>query len=352
MTFFKNCWYVAGLTKEFEGETLVSRMICNERIVMFRKSTGEIAALEDRCPHRFVPLSMGNRIEDTIQCAYHGLRFDGAGACVDAPNDDEAQRARMCTRSYPAVERYAAIWLWMGDAELADPATIPTFDFLDDSEHFASVTGYTYMKANYQLIVDNLLDLSHIHYLHPGVHAGSDFSQFENKVRMNGDEVWSMLWRHHYYVDEKRQQLYGFTSDDVEGQGHGRWSAPGVLLVDTAMWEHGKGLAEAVRTPSAHLLTPETEFTTHYFWGSGRNHDLDNQEMSDAQARLVKMIFETQDGPIIEAQQVAMGTNTDFLDMQPMILRADAAGLAARRVMKRLIRKEVEETSRAPIAAE
>jgi phenylpropionate dioxygenase-like ring-hydroxylating dioxygenase large terminal subunit len=351
MPFLKNTWYVAANAYELD-EGLVGRKICDENIVMFRTSTGAIAALEDRCPHRFVPLSMGKRVGDTVQCGYHGLRFDAAGKCIEAPNDDDSQRTRACVKSYAAVERYAVIWLWMGDAKLADPNTIPDFSFFSNKEKFGSCQGYSYIKANYQLIVDNLLDLSHAHYLHPTIHEGSDFANFTNKVRRDGDTVWSMLWRHHYHLDAQRQAMFGFASDDVEGQGHSRWDAPGVLLVETALWDHGKSLAEGVETPSAHLLTPETEFTTHYFWGSGRTFDIHNQAMSDGTAQVMKRTFETQDGPMVEAQQLKMGASTDFLGQRPIILRADSAGMMARRVMQRKIRDEVSGVDAAPEVTE
>lgn len=169
------------LDSEQPGAGMVSRKICNERIVMFRNSNGSIAAIHDRCPHRFVPLSMGKRVGDSIQCGYHGLRFDGTGACVETPHDDDNQKARACVRSYAAVERHKVIWLWMGDAEQADPELIPAFDFLDDAENYTCCQAYSHIKGNYQLIADNLLDLSHIHYLHPGIHEGSNFEDFTNK---------------------------------------------------------------------------------------------------------------------------------------------------------------------------
>jgi phenylpropionate dioxygenase-like ring-hydroxylating dioxygenase large terminal subunit len=341
MAFLRNVWYVAANAYEL-AEGMVARTICNENIVMFRTSSGAIAALEDKCPHRFVPLSMGKRVGDTVQCGYHGLRFDRAGACVEAPNDEDKQRARTCVKSYVAVERYAVIWLWIGDAERADPDRIPSFNFLSDKGKFGTCQGYTHIKANYQLLADNLLDLSHVHYLHPQIHEGSDFSKFTNEIRRDGDTVWSMLWRHHYHLDKQRQAMWGF-ADDVEGQGHSRWDAPGVLLVETAYWDHGKSLAEGgVETPSSHMLTPETEFTCHYFWGSGRTFDIHNEAMSAGTAQLMQRTFETQDGPMVAAQQRSMGNSTNFLDHRPIILRADAAGVMARRIMMRKIKEQAK----------
>ncbi len=341
MPFLKNTWYVAANAGEL-GEGMVSRMICDEQVLMFRNSDGSVSAIHDRCPHRFVPLSMGQRVGDSVQCGYHGLRFDGTGACVEAPNDDERQQARTCVKAYKAVERYSVIWLWLGDTELATPDTIPEFEFLSNKELYTCCQGYSHLKGNYQLISDNLLDLSHIHFLHPGIHEGSNFADFTNKVKREGDTVWSMLWRHHYRVDAAKRPFFGMEGDaeDVEGQGHARWDAPGVLLVDTAWWDHGTSFEQGVQTPNAHLITPETETTSHYFWASGRNFARDNEAVTTATAATMKNVFETQDGPMVEAQQRDMGLSTDFLDHKPIILQADAAGVMARRIMQQKIRAE------------
>lgn len=343
MPFLKNTWYVAANAFELDNDALVGRTICNEQVVMFRTSTGDVRAIQDRCPHRFVPLSMGRRIDDTIQCAYHGLRFDGTGACVEAPNDDDNQKARACIKAYPAVERYRLIWLWLGDAELADPAKIPVFEFLTNpQEKYSIVQGYSHIKGNSQLLADNLLDLSHIHYLHPHIHQGSNFADFTNEVKRDGDTVWSMLWRHDYFFSEAQRAGYGFQmNSSVEGRAHSRWDVPGVLLVQTAYWEKNKSLEDGgVDTPNAHLLTPETEFTTHYFWASARTFDIHNEATSQGIAAMMKMVFETQDAPMVEAQQRQMGESTDFLLQRPLILKADAAGVLARRIIDKKIREE------------
>ena len=159
----------------------------------------------------------------------------------------------------------------MGDAELANPDQIPVFDFLSNTEMYTCCQGYSHIKGNYQLISDNLLDLSHIHYLHPGIHQGSNFADFTNKVEREGDTVRSMLWRQHYHVDAASRPLFGLegADEDVEGQGHARWDAPGVLLVDTAFWDHGKGYGEGWNTPNAHLITPGNRNDEPLFLGIG-----------------------------------------------------------------------------------
>ena len=341
MSFLLNIWYVAAHAHELD-DGIVARKICDQDLVLFRTDAGQPAALVDRCPHRFVPLSLGNVVGDTLQCAYHGLRFDGSGACVEAPNDTDERRAQICVRSFPMVERHGYAWIWMGDAEKADPSLIPVFEFMDDPKMAVS-TGYNYMKGNYQLISDNLLDLSHVHYLHPEVHPGADFSNFTNKVKIEGDTVWSMLWRHQYPIDEGRKALWGFKSLDVEGQGHARWNAPSVLLISTAFWDHGTSFEEGAQTPNAHMLTPETAYSTHYFWSTGRNFHIEDENITKATSENVGRIFGTQDGPMIEAQQRVMGESDKFVEMAPEILSADAAGLAARRILKRMIDAEARE---------
>lgn len=346
MTFLRNTWYVAANAYELDAGQpkagVVSRTICGEQVAMFRNADGSIAAIHDRCPHRFVPLSMGKRVGDSLQCGYHGLRFDGSGACVEAPHDDDNQKARACVKGYAAIERDKLIWLWMGEAAQANPDLIPAFSFFSETDKYTSCQGYSHIKGNYQLIADNLLDLSHIHYLHPGIHEGSNFEDFTNKVQRDGDTVWSMLWRHHYHIDAAKRPLFGMDGDaeDVEGQGHARWDAPGVLFVDTAFWDHGKTIDDGWRTPNAHLITPETATTSHYFWGSGRNFARDNEQFTLGTAATMKNVFETQDGPMVEAQQRDMGDSTDFLDHKPIILKADAAGVLARRIMQQKIRAE------------
>lgn len=338
--FLKNVWYVAGFGSELDA-AFISRTICNERIVMFRASDGTVAALRDLCPHRFVPLSMGKRIGDMMQCGYHGLGFGVDGACVDNPNQPgEEGRKDICVRAYPAVERHAAIWLWMGDPALADPAKIPDFSFMAEDERFASPTGYTHMKANIEVVADNLLDLSHVHYLHPGVHDGSDFASFRNEVKQDGDTLWSMLWRPRYYLNEQRRALWGVDAEWAEGQGHTRWDAPGVLAVYTAFWKPGESIDQGVQIPSAHLLTPETATTTHYFWASARTHDIHDTEMDARQVEVVGQIFATQDGPMLEAQQAHMGSETDLIKLRPVVLKPDTAGLMMRRMMKQRRRAE------------
>ena len=161
--FLRNFWYVAAYDQEIGREPL-GRMILGEPVVFFRTAAGAPVAFEDRCAHRHLPLSMGQLVGDTLQCRYHGLRYDASGACVKVPGQDTIPPAAR-VKTYPVIERYRWLWIWMGDPALADPAAITDFHWLDDP--FWGAKGqYLHVKANWQLIVDNLLDLTHLAFVH------------------------------------------------------------------------------------------------------------------------------------------------------------------------------------------
>ncbi|EHJ61744.1 aromatic ring-hydroxylating dioxygenase subunit alpha [Novosphingobium pentaromativorans] len=339
--FLKNVWYVAGPSSDF-GEDVVSRRICDRPVAFYRKSDGSIAALHDRCPHRFVPLSMGQREDDSLRCGYHGLRFGPDGVCDDKPAGDQENPAKICTQHFAVEERYGYAWIWMGEAENAKPAMIPDFSFITSGE-FKCEAGYLKVQGHHELITDNLLDLSHVNYLHPQISGGSHWSEWDNRVEVDGNTVWSRLSRPNQKPGAFQKMLWGSDSERGDGRGDVRWDAPSVLYANTAITEVGADIeTSGFHTPSAHFLTPETATSTHYFWVTGRNMAKDDEKVSAMMEKGVGEVFETQDGPMVEAEQEAMGNSTDFLAHKPLILKADAAGIRARRILRKLIRDEQE----------
>src|SRR6516162_4396461 len=160
-TYLRNAWYVAAWSDNLADGQLLSRTILKEPIVLFRKSDGHIAALQDRCPHRFAPLHMGKIVGgDRVQCPYHGLEFDSSGACVLNPHGTKNIPPRARVRSYPVTEKHKAVWIWMGE-QSPDLAKVPDFSVLDNvPEMHASKRDRITIRANYELIIDNLLDLA------------------------------------------------------------------------------------------------------------------------------------------------------------------------------------------------
>lgn len=161
--FIKNGWYAAAWAKDI-GHALQQQWIAGEPVVFYRTQAGEVVALHDRCPHRRAALSKGNLVGDDVQCAYHGITFDCSGKCVSVPGQDKIPGA-LTVRRYKVVEKWQWIWIWMGNAEEADESLLPAFEY-NDSPGWKAVGGCIPVKANYQLLVDNLLDLTHETYVH------------------------------------------------------------------------------------------------------------------------------------------------------------------------------------------
>ncbi|MDF8335916.1 Rieske 2Fe-2S domain-containing protein [Novosphingobium cyanobacteriorum] len=169
MTWLRNAWYMAGWADEV-GEFGLTRKIIDQPVFVFRKQDGSLGALLDRCPHRFAPLSKGERDGDNVVCGYHGLAFSPEGKCVRNPFAERIPSGSDIP-TFAAVERDGIVWLWAGTPESADVALIPDFSFIPDTDHSRTVHGYTLMQANYQYGTDNLLDLSHIEFVHRGTFA-------------------------------------------------------------------------------------------------------------------------------------------------------------------------------------
>ena len=188
--YLRNAWYVAAWSDDIAEGGLLGRTILNEPVVIYRMPDGKVAALADRCAHRFAPLSMGKIVGgNRVQCPYHGLEYDTSGACVLQPHGMKNIPSRARVRGYPVVEKHKAIWIWMGERP-ADQSKVPDFSVLDNvPELHSTKRDMIVIKANVELIIDNLLDLSHTSYLHDGILGNSETVESEIKVEHEGDDV-------------------------------------------------------------------------------------------------------------------------------------------------------------------
>jgi phenylpropionate dioxygenase-like ring-hydroxylating dioxygenase large terminal subunit len=339
MSFIRNAWYAAGWSSEL-ATSLIARTILNEPIVLFRTESGTAVALADRCAHRFVPLSRGKRKGDTIECGYHGLCFDATGACVFNPHGDHTNPKAARVKSYKVVERDGIVWLWMGDAALADESKIRQFPQFGSATQFVSVEGYVHVQANYQLISDNLLDLTHGQYLHPMFVNPAGPPKFEPHEDPDADTIWARFVRKSQYPN-KYFQFLGYPADKLgDHRNFMRWNPPSVMLLDVGMTGVDAPASEGISIPTAHLLTPQTERTTHYFWAMARDFRLEDEALSKQLLDIGISIFNNEDKPMIEAQQFAMGDTDDLLSLRPVLLSTDGPSVKARRVIQRLLKEE------------
>lgn len=347
--FLKNAWYVAAL-KEEVGRTPLGRVFLGEPVVMYRKEDGTAVALEDRCMHRHLPLSMGKVVGDRLQCHYHGLQYDTAGKCVRIPGQDMIPPNAQI-RTYPVVERYNWVWIWMGDPALADPEKIVDYHYLD-SENWGARRSYLHVKSNWQLIVDNLLDLTHLAFVHETTIGNSALVDNASvKVTRGTDHVVVTRW----IIDAPAPPTFvkagGFTAN-VD-----RWQIidfrpPAFLRLDVGATPTGTGAPQGKRVGGIEMrnlnaITPETESTSHYFWGQAHNWDVKNGKLSDMLLEQIRTAFH-EDVAVFEAQQ----RNLDLIRNPPQLdINADTGVIQARRILDRLHAEERAAQAR-PAAAE
>jgi vanillate O-demethylase monooxygenase subunit len=349
MTYLLNTWYVGALSEEVSA-TPLRRELFDEPVVLYRTAAGAPVALADRCPHRFVPLSMGKVKGSELECGYHGLRFDSDGMCTANPHGKQVIPARTRVRSYPILERLGFVWIWPGDPARADSALLPDYYFLKAGSGFASSLGMLTIDGNYQLLADNLLDLSHTEYLHPFIANSEGIARHNTEFLQDGDTVIANRWKPNCPVaGAVKAFFWDSPSERYDGRSNIRWDAPSRLVLDTGGTEVGAPIEEGPQFMQVHLLTPRTEFSTHYFFGFAYDRKKDDPELGKKIVQAAHHIFATEDGPMVEAQQRAMGATSDLIAQRPVMLEPDEPAIRARRVLARLIAEERAESTKTPI---
>ncbi len=338
----RNAWYMAGWAREV-GETGLTRMILGKPVYLYRLTDGSVNAILDRCPHRFAPLSNGDREGDTLICGYHGLRFGADGKCVHNPFAKKIP-AGASVLTFAVEERDDIIWLWGGDKDAADISTIPEFAFIPDSPTNRTVTGYTLMMANYEYGTDNLMDLSHIEFVHKGTFAGQGvIFAGQHKVELDDDTLHSNWWIPKIAPPSVAQ---GHVPPDavVDHWLEMRWNAPATMRLNVGVCPNGAPRDAGFEVPQAHILTPANDHETHYFWSSSRNSDLDSAAVDGFLLQLFGEAFDLEDKPMIEAAYANVRSNLEaggsFWDEKPLFLGVDAGGTRARRQLEAMIGRE------------
>jgi vanillate O-demethylase monooxygenase subunit len=334
----KNFWYVAAFAEDV-GRDLIARTILSQALVMFRTEEGKVAILEDRCPHRAVPLSLGKLIGDEIRCTYHGMQIKADGSCSRIPCQDLIpEKAR--TKTFPVVERDKLIWVWMGNPAVADPAAVPDFHWFDDPE-WTACHGYHHVNANYQLLNDNLLDLSHESYVHEDT-IGNDAVA---EAPVTSKVVDGKVYVSREIINCEPPPFYvkttGFTTNI------NRWHTtifqpPSFNVIENGSYPHTATRSEALERRILNMITPETDTSSHYFWGVARAFLHEDTALTSYIQEQIYHTFD-QDKVLLEAQQRNLGqeSNAPF----PVALRTDVGPIQARKLVKQIIDKEQAEAA-------
>ncbi|MFH7041644.1 Rieske 2Fe-2S domain-containing protein [Paucibacter sp. JuS9] len=315
MSYPMNCWYVVAWSHEVPAVGMFTRTVLDQPLLIYRTAAGAIVALEDRCCHRHAPLSLGRQEGDAVRCGYHGLLFGPDGRCIEVPGMQQPP-SRACVRSFPVVEKNRWVFVWMGDAAAADPALLPDNGACDDSGwHYRP--GYLHYDAPHALICDNLLDFSHLSWVHANTLGGSE------AIALATPEVTALprgvrVVRHvagvpppPYYAAIRR----------FEGLIH-RWFdydflQPGILLMRSGGHLSGDSPQDperSVQLRSCQALTPETATTSHYFFMQAHPAHIAGDELSDVIHGLLIQAFE-EDRAMITAQATRMDASRPMLPL-------------------------------------
>jgi phenylpropionate dioxygenase-like ring-hydroxylating dioxygenase large terminal subunit len=347
MKALKNVWYVAAWSDEITA-TPRKRLILEQPIVFYRTADGIPVALTNTCPHRFAPLDYGKVVDDTIQCAYHGLRFNRTGACVFNPDGAGIVPKSARVRSYPLSERYGAVWIWMGDPARADSSKIPDYPFMVPDPNWRLVSGYLRVAANYRYIIDNLVDVAHVPVLHGDMFNCPEMAKAKTFVEKEGAAIWAkrvavvsapptlfdVLWR----------QTRGDYVGPMDNWADSRWDAPSLISQNTGVALTGTPRETGMQTKNCHWVTPETEASSHYFWTIARNFLLDEALDKELRAQSERLFVE-QDQWLLEALQAKVG-DQEFWSMKPMLLPGDVGTVEVRRTVDRMLAAEQAEAEK------
>ena len=338
--FIKNCWYVIAWDHEIPtsevGQAngqIFTRTVLGEPIVVYRAGS-ELVALADRCCHRGAPLSKGRLEGSNLRCGYHGLLFNPQGQCIEVPGMNAAP-AKACVKRYPVVAKNKWIFVWMGEPEKADLTMLPD-NYSCDSPDWQNLPGYMHYDTNYLLICDNLLDFSHLSYVHEKTLGGSTAIAQSRADVSDITAAGQRGLRVKRHVAElpsppSYQRVHNFTGT-IERWWDYDFVLPGTLLMKSGGRPSKNNTVDQgeVELHSCQTLTPETENSTHYFFQQGHRTGQGDSELAGAMHQMLIRAF-LEDKDMIGAQSATLAMSPDF-KMLPLHL--DSALTRFRRLIE------------------
>ena len=342
--FIQNAWYVACALSELQSlqDRPLGRTICNQKIAFFITADQQVAAVEDFCPHRGAPMSLGTVCKGHLRCGYHGLVMGTDGKAVEMP----MQRVRgfPAVKSFAVIERHGFVWVWPGDPGLADPALMPVFDFFDNPD-WAYGGGLYHVKADYRLMIDNLMDLTHETYVHANSIGQPELEETSSETLTDGDRVITQRFMSDIQAPPFWQMAMQAQGLDPEAKVD-RWqicrfSPPSHVMIDVGVALAGRGGFHAPSEVKAYsvvvdFITPETETSHWYHWGMARNFKANDPALTEKIRTGQGKIF-AEDLEMLERQQANI---SHWPQRKLLKLNIDAGGVKSRVVIDRRIALE------------
>jgi phenylpropionate dioxygenase-like ring-hydroxylating dioxygenase large terminal subunit len=342
--FIKNAWYVAAWADEVTDKP-VARRILNEPVVLFRDERGSAAALLDMCCHRGAPLSCGKVVAAGLECGYHGMVYAGGGACVHIPGQVHIP-AKARVQSFPLVEKDSLLWVWLGDPAAADPSTIVDYPFHNDAAHWPHKHTMYPIEGSASLMVDNLMDLTHLGYVHVSTIGG--YPQSHVDAIMDTQPTENGLKFTRWLLDSPAPPTYKKAvptlADRIDRWQEFEFVAPAVVLQWVGATDAGTGAYDRGQRDGGfsmrifHGLTPETETTCHYFWSTLNGFAPDSPQSTQKIFDEVSAAFR-EDQYIVQQQQMRL---KELGEDGLVNIVADGARVHMRRVLEKLQARETQ----------
>ena len=336
--FLKNAWYVAAWDHEIT-DALRQIMVLGEKICVYRNSKSEVIALEDACPHRKMPLSKGRLKNDQVECGYHGLTFDCAGKCVWAPGAGRIP-SNANVHAYPIHEKYGLVWIWMGNPAMADPTEIFEIEHWGDPAWGINRGQAMELPCNYLLMCDNLLDPTHVAWVHQSSFAQSATKDTPLRVTKTDQGIIVHRWMMNVEPAPFYKKVVPFTGNCDRLQ-HYEVRYPSHALIRAIFTPAGTGgpdgplHKDCFIMDSLNFMTPTSATETRYYWFQLRNIRPDDAALSQMMTEDVQHAFE-EDRAVLTEVQIGMTTKTT-----PHIdLPIDGGQLRFRRKLEAMIAEE------------
>jgi phenylpropionate dioxygenase-like ring-hydroxylating dioxygenase large terminal subunit len=311
VTYIKDDWYVAAWPEEIT-EKPISRRLGGNPVVLYRDRDGKALAFLDRCPHRGAPLSFGEVTDLGLQCNYHGITFGSDGKACRIPGQDRIP-PKAVVRSFPIVERDGFIWIWLGDPAKADPDKIVDYSYHNDPKNWPSKKGYKQVGAHYMHLVDNLMDLTHIGFMHKATIGSGPADAYANpiiKIERTDTGVKFVRWLLDHVPPATYVAAVGFKGL-VDRWQEFEFVGPGNVLQYTGATDAGTGAYDqgkrdgGIQIRIFHALTPETDTSCHYFFSTMNGYRLDDPSATEQLHEQISVTFE-EDKMFCEGQQARL----------------------------------------------
>ncbi len=346
--FVRNAWYVAGWSRDF-GAALRPLEITGEHMVLYRASDGRVIALEDRCPHRLLPLSKGKRIGDTVQCGYHGMTFGTDGRCVRVPGQENLP-ASAYVAAYPVEERHGIVWVWPGEPEKADRDAVFDMPELADPSWHVHQGDALHIRAHYLNVAENLVDPAHVSFVHPTTLGNAASENVPVHVSTSGAVITAWRWIRDAEPIGFFKAFGGF-SGNVDRWHYYHLHLPSTAVIDFGSADAALALAEedrgqGVRIFAIHFVTPVNADETVDHWMHVRNTALGDEAASAQMDAMFRVAF-AEDKEILEAIHVSEARPQR---RKPVRIAIDKGPNVYRKRIRDLVEAEATEDLGAPVA--